>query len=89
MGIYQTLYLPANPNAEYNKRGGKWYKRPKASSEPFYLVDAQNQKYVEAYFKDHPMFYQYTTMTKIGGVLAIGILAYVYIKTRKNGFSKV
>lgn len=89
MGIYQTLYLPANPNAEYNRRGGRWYKRLKASDLPFEPVEAKNQKYVEAYFKDYPMFYQYTTMTKIGGVLAIGILAYAIIKIRKNGFPKI
>jgi hypothetical protein len=89
MGIYQTLYLPANPNAEYNRRGGRWYKRLKGSQEPFAPVEANNQKYVEAYFKDYPMFYPYTTMTKIGGVLAIGILAYAIIKIRKNGFPKI
>lgn len=89
MGIYQTLYLPANPNAEYIKRGNVWFKRFKGSDAPFFPVDATNQKYVEAYFKNYPMFYKYTTMAKIGGVVAIGILAYAIIKMQKNGFSKI
>ena len=89
MGIYQTLYFPANPNAEYNRRGGKWFKRLKGSQEPFLPVAPENQKYVEQYFKDFPMLYQYTTMAKIGGVLAIGVLVYGIMQYRKNGLSKL
>jgi hypothetical protein len=89
MGIYQTLYLPANANAEYNRRGGKWFKRIKGSQNPFLPVAPENQKFVEQYFNDFPMFYQYTTMAKIGGALAIGGLVYAIIKYRQNGFPKL
>ena len=89
MGIYQTLYYPDNTAAEYNKRGKIWYKRAKGSDDQFLPVDSSKNKYLDAYFKKFPMFYQYTTMTKVAGVLSVVLVGYAILKMRKDGKSKL
>lgn len=88
MGIYQTLYFPDNSGAEYNKRGKRWFKRAKGSDSKFYPVELSKQQYLDDYFKKFPRFYQYTTLAKVGGVMAIGVLGIVVLKMLKNGKTK-
>jgi hypothetical protein len=43
---------------------------------------------LDDYFKKFPRFYQYTTLAKVGGVMAIGVLGIVLLKMLKNGKTK-
>jgi hypothetical protein len=89
--IYQTFHLEQNPQAEYQRRQGVWYKRGIGSSDVFVPVAKENQKFMESYFsKRYGFLYQYSNSAKIGAVALVGLGIYAYIKyIKKRGVSKV
>ena len=89
--LYKTFHLPQNPQSEYQRRGGVWYKRANGTNDIFLPVADQNQAFMESYFsKRYGFLYQYSAKAKIGAVALIGIGVYAYLKFfRKSGISKV
>ena len=80
MSLYKTLYFKDNADAEYQNRGnGNWYKRKKGSKQEWYKVNSDQVKYLENNFKGSGLFYNYSTVAKLGGLLAmLGIAVVVY-----------
>ena len=72
--IYQTFHLQQNPQAEYQRRGGIWYKRRIGTNDPFEPVADKNQQYMESYFsKRYGFLFQYSNQAKIGAVVLLGV----------------
>lgn len=82
--IYQTLYYSGNKDAEYQRRGKKWFKRRKGSEDNWVPVAKENQKYLDAYFKDYGLLYNINANTKFIGVLGIALLGYFVFKGRNK-----
>lgn len=78
--LYKIFYLKDNPQAEYQKRGGIWYKRKIGSREAFYKVDANGQKVLNNVYPQKNPLYFYSNKVLIGGALLVGILGYVAYK---------
>ena len=89
--LYRTLYFPENPKAEYQRIGGRWYKRAIGTNDVFVPVAKEYQKYMESYFqKRYGFLFQYSNKAKIGAVALLGLGVYAYFKFyRKVGVSKV
>jgi hypothetical protein len=78
--LYKTLYLKANPNAEYQRRGGVWYKRKIASREAWFKVDPKGADILSnAYMGKNPLYF-YSNTVLIGGVALIGAIGYLAYK---------
>lgn len=82
--IYQTLYYSGNKDAEYQKRGKKWFKRLKGSEDNWMPVAKENQKYLDAYFKDYGFLFNINANTKFVGAVGIVLLTYFIVKGRKK-----
>lgn len=78
--LYKTFYLKYNPSAEYQKRGGIWYKRKVGSKEAFYKVDANGQKVLNSSYPSKNPLYFYSNVVLIGGALVVGVLGYFAYK---------
>lgn len=89
--LYRTFYLPDNPKAEYQRRGGRWYKRAIGTKDVFTPVADKNQAYMESYFsKRYGFLYQYTPTAKLGAIAIVGLGVFAYLKFyKKSGISKV
>jgi hypothetical protein len=78
--LYKTLYFKGNPSAEYQKRGGVWYKRPLGSREVWYKLDPKGSDILNnAYIGKNPLYF-YSNTVLIGGVALIGALGYLAYK---------
>jgi hypothetical protein len=89
--IYQTFYSKDNPKAEYQRRGGVWYKRAIGTNEVFVPVANEYQQHLESTFKKKfGILFQYSTQAKIGAVVLLigGYIAYRKF-LKKNGISKL
>jgi hypothetical protein len=89
--LYQTFHLQTNPNSEYQRRGGVWYKRAIGTNEVFVPVADKNQSFMESYFsKRYGFLYQYSMTAKIGAVAILLLGVYSYTKfSKKSGVSKL
>jgi len=89
--LYQTFHLEQNPQSEYQRRGGIWYKRQVGTNDIFVPVADKNQKWMTSYFsKRYGFLYQYSLPAKIGAVAIVGIGVFAYLKFfRKSGVPKV
>ncbi len=89
--IYKTFYLPTNQKAEYQRRGGVWYKRAIGTNDVFLPVADKSQEFMESYFsKRYGILYQYTIQAKIGAVAILMIGVYSFLKiNKKSGISKI
>jgi hypothetical protein len=82
--IYKTLYLPSNPNFEYQKRMGKWYRRPIKSSKKWTSPNADGIQALENAYSGEPALFFYTKGFLGFSVVAISLLGYLgYKKLRK------
>lgn len=78
--LYKTLYLSANPDFEYQRRNGVWYKRKKGSKNDWGKPNADGVKVLENAYKDKPSMFFYSKTALIGGVAVVGILGYLAYK---------
>ena len=79
LAVYKTLYFSGNPNAEYQKRSGKWYKRKKSSTDNWELVDKQHWASLEKENKQGILF-NITSPVKIIAVVGVVGLSYYFYK---------
>jgi hypothetical protein len=75
--LYKTLYLQANPDFEYQKRNGVWYKRKKGSKDTWVNPNADGVKVLNNVYKDKPKLFFYSKTGLIGGVAVVGIVGYL------------
>ncbi len=78
--LYKTIYFSGNPSAEYQKRGGVWYKRTLGSREVWYKVDPKGAGVLNNAYKSKNPLYYYSNTVLIGGVALIGALGYLAYK---------
>ena len=83
--IYKTFQYPENPEYNYKFKNGNWYKRKKGSKSDYYVVDADGQKKLNAYFTDKGMFFNYSLGLKaLVGVSALVIGYSIFINFNRK-----
>lgn len=83
--MYKTLYLEANPNFEYQKRGGVWFRRPIGTKTAWTKPDANGNRVLSSVYANKPAIFFYSTNLVIGGgVVVLGIVAYLIYRRKKN-----
>ena len=80
--MYKTLYLKANPNFEYQRRGGNWVKRPKGTKGSWYPLDANGNRVLSETYSDKPALFFYSNNFFIGGAIVLGIVGFIVLKKR-------
>ena len=83
--IYKTLLLSINPNFEYQKRMGKWYRRPIKSSKKWTEPNADGIQALENAYGSQPALFFYSKGFLGFSLVAIGLLGYLGYKK----FSKI
>lgn len=68
--LYKTLRLPSKPSVQYQRKGGKWYKR-EAGETSWILGNANVQKVLSNEFKGKNALFFYSNTAKIGAVLLL------------------
>jgi hypothetical protein len=82
--LYKTLYLKANPNAEYQRRNGVWWKRKIGTKEMWYKVDTKGQQVLNnVYQGKSPLFY-YSNTALLGGVICVAFIGYAVLRKQKG-----
>jgi hypothetical protein len=82
--LYKTLYLANNPNAEYQRRNGVWFKRPIGTKQIWVKVNTEGQRILSNVYKDKNALFYYSNTALILGVSAIGLLGYMYYRKKKG-----
>lgn len=82
--LYKTLYLANNPNAEYQRRGAVWFKRPIGSKQMWIKVDANGQQVLNNVYQGKNALFFYSNTALIGGALLIGLAGYMYWRKRQG-----
>jgi hypothetical protein len=82
--LYKTLTYPDNPDAEYQRRKGVWYKRKKNSKGEWYLVTKDKVGIIERYFENRKPLYFYNDKLLITSVALLGLTYFIYLK--RGGF---
>lgn len=82
--LYKTLFLKNNPNAEYQRRKGVWYKRPIGSKQMWYKVDSNGQQVLSNVFQGKNALFFYSNTAIVGGALLIGLAGYMFWRKRQG-----
>ena len=80
--MYKTLYLQANPNFEYQRRGGVWFRRPIGTKTAWTKPDANGNKVLTEVYGNKPALFFYSTNVFIGGAIVLGVVGYLVFKKR-------
>ena len=86
--FYKKLSYPDNPNAEYQRRKGVWYKRKKGSNEQWYRVQDDQVKWLNSYYEKKGKMYFFNDTFIIGAVIGLGLGYYIYLKRGGFGVKK-
>jgi hypothetical protein len=82
--IYKTLYLKNNPNAEYQRRNGVWYKRKIGSKEMWYKVEQNGQQTLNNVYQGKSPLFFYSNLSLFAGALVLGYIGYWAYKKYKS-----
>ena len=82
--LYKTLYLNANPNAEYQRRKGTWFKRAIGSKEMWRKVDRNGQNVLNNVYAGKNALFFYSNTALLLGASAIGLVAFMYYRKSKG-----
>jgi len=83
--MYKTLYVKYNPNYEYQRQNGVWFKRLIGTKEMWIKVDAKGQDILNKGFKDKNIIFFYSDYFLVGSALVISVLSYLaYTKLYKK-----
>ena len=82
--MYKTLYLQGNPNFEYQKRKGVWFRRPIGTKDVWSKPDANGVKVLNEVFANKPAIFFYSKNVFIGGVVLLGIVGYYIYSSKKT-----
>lgn len=82
--LYKTLYLNNNPNAEYQRRNGLWFKRAIGSKEMWRKVDGSGQQVLNNAYQGKNALFFYSNTALLGGALAIGLVGLMIYRKRKG-----
>jgi len=81
--MYKTLYLEGNPDFEYQKRNGVWFRRKIGTKDAWTRPNANGDKVLsDVYANKSPLFF-YSKTVFIGGAVLLGIVGYL-VYMRKN-----
>jgi len=82
--FYKTLNYQSNPNAEYQRRKGVWYKRKKDSRDEWYIVPKEQSQWLEKHFESRKPIYFYNSKLFLGSAALLVLGYYIYLK--RGGF---
>jgi hypothetical protein len=82
--MWKILYIKGNPNFEYQRRNGIWYKRPIGTKTAWTKPDANGTKVLTSAFADKNALYYYSTNVFIGSAVVLGIVSFWFFKKRSK-----
>ena len=83
--LYKKLNYSKNPDFEYQRRNGIWFRRKKGTLTAFVKGDENVQKVLNNAYKDKSPLFFYSETAVIGGLILLGSISYYgYLKFYKR-----